>query len=195
MGKTKRPAVRMRILLLVSCCLLGVASVHAEKADRNKPVYIESDTATTNEAQHVTTFTGHVVLTQGTLVIKANKLVVHQDADGFKDGVAYGDPAHFRQKRDGVNEYVNGYGQRIQYDQRQDTLQLFTHARMIRGQDDVRGDYISYDGKTEFFQVLGGGQTTSGQGRVHAVIMPKKKTGGGQAVTPGGAVNPTPSTP
>ncbi len=175
MEKMKRPAARVRTLLLASCCLLAVASAHAETADRNKPVYIESDTATTNEVQHVTTFTGHVVLTQGTLVIKANKLIVRQDADGFKDGVAYGDPAHFRQKRNGANGYVNGYGQRIQYDQRQDTLQLFTRARMIRGQDDVRGDYIAYDGKTGFFQVLGGGRTTSGQGRVHAIIMPKKK--------------------
>ena len=74
-------------------------------------------------------FEGNVSLTQGTLQIKADKIMVKQDADGFKYGIAYGNPAYFRQKRDGFDEYIEGYGERIEYDGKADKMQMFTNAR------------------------------------------------------------------
>lgn len=158
--------------------LLLAPVAHAEQADRDKPINLEADTMEVNDATKVSVYQGNVRLTQGTLLILADKLVVKQDAEGFSTGTAYGNPASFRQKRDGVDEYIEGWAQRIEYDGKRDKLELFTNARVKRGQDEVRGSYISYDGKTEFFQVKGGKEAATEaapKGRVRAVIQPKPK--------------------
>jgi len=159
----------------------------AERADREKPVNLEADRVDLDDAKKEAVFEGNVTLTQGTLQIKADKIIVKQDADGFQYGIAYGSPAHFRQKREGFDDFIEGFGDRLEYDGKADKMQLFTNARIQRGRDEVRGDYIAYNAITEFFQVIGGGKTaaTPGnpQGRVRAVIQPKPKP----AAQPGAA--------
>lgn len=159
--------------------LLVPAAALAEQSDRDKPINLEADTVTVDDATKISTYQGNVQLTQGTLLIRADKLVVKEDATGLQHGTAYGNPASFRQKREGLDEYVEGFGQRIEYDGKNDKVELFTQARMKRNQDEVRGNYISYDAKTEFFQVLGGGKEAAApgreRGRVRAVIQPKPK--------------------
>jgi lipopolysaccharide export system protein LptA len=179
-GRRFAMTVKLSLFLCLWTALLLVATprAHAETADRNKPINLEADTATVDDAKKISIYEGNVILTQGTLQIRANKLVVTEDAEGFQLGTAYGNPASFRQKREGYDEYIEGYGLRIEYDSRKELVQLFTQARMKRGLDEARGNYISYDGKTEFFQVLGGKETatpTEPRGRVRTVIQPKKK--------------------
>jgi lipopolysaccharide export system protein LptA len=164
--------------LLAFLLLTLSAAAVAEKADRDKPVYLDADTVTVDDVKQVSVYEGNVRLTQGTIVILADKLVVKEDSEGFQHGTAYGNPASFRQKREGLDEYIEGYGLRIEYDARKDLLELFNQARMKRNDDEVRGNYISYDGKTEFFRVVGGKEAatpTDPRGRVRAVIQPKKK--------------------
>lgn len=160
----------------------------AEQADRGKPVNLEADTVTLDDASKVSTYQGNVQLTQGTLLIRADKLIVKEDMEGFQHGAAYGNPASFKQKREGLDEYVEGYAQRIEYDRKNDKVELITQARMKRNQDEVRGNYISYDAKTEYFQVIGGGKEAAApgkeKGRVHAVIQPKPKAGADGATPP-----------
>src|SRR6476469_8739489 len=155
-------------------------SAMAEKADRDKPVHLEADRATVQDANKLATFTGNVVLTQGTLIIRADKMTVKEDANGFQHATAFGNLVSFRQKRDGRDEYVEGWSERMEYDGKADKVQLFKKARLRRGQDEVHGDYISYDAVNEFFQVNGVGEAstqTHSEGRVRAVIQPKKKPG------------------
>lgn len=154
----------------------------AERADRDKPVHLESDRATVentgraNNKDRTSVFTGNVVLTQGTLIIRSDKMVVREDADGFQNAVAYGNLASFRQKRDGMNEYIEGWSERMEYDSKADKVELFKQARLRRGADEVHGEYISYEATTEFFQVNNGAKNkTSSDSRVRAVIQPKKK--------------------
>jgi len=166
------------IALLIG--MLSTGSAWAEKADRDKPVHLEADRATVQDANKLATFTGNVVLTQGTLIIRADKMTVKEDVGGFQHATAYGNLASFRQKRDGRDEYVEGWSERMEYDGKADKVQLFKKARLRRGQDEVYGDYISYDAISEFFQVAGGNanETTPQvrpEGRVRAVIQPKKK--------------------
>ncbi|MBU1689723.1 MAG: lipopolysaccharide transport periplasmic protein LptA [Gammaproteobacteria bacterium] len=177
----KTPTVKLSPLICLWTALLLVAApwAHAEKADRDKPINLEADTATVDDAKKISIYEGNVILTQGTLQIRANKLVVKEDADGFQLGTAYGNLASFRQKREGYDEYIEGFALRIEYDQRKDLVQLFSQARMKRGLDEAQGNYISYDGKTEFFQVIGGKETATAsnpRGRVRTVIQPKQKT-------------------
>ncbi len=161
-------------------CLLLPLNGHAERADRDKPVNLEADQVTVDDAKQTATFTGKVVLTQGTLMIRGDRMVVQQDADGFKFGVAYGNLASFRQKREGYEEYIEGYAERIEYDSKAEKMQMFNRAYLKKANDDVRGSFISYEVATEFFKVVGGGKQaatpSNPEGRVRAVIQPKSKS-------------------
>lgn len=166
---------------VAACCVLfAIASpLRAEKADREKPVNLEADRVTIDDAKQTAVFEGNVVLTQGTMQIRGDRMEVRQDKDGFRHGTTWGRPAHFRQKREGYDEYIEGWAERIEYDGRAETMQMFSQAQLKRGPDEVRGNYISYSAATEFFQVTGGGAQAATpnnpQGRVRAVIQPKSK--------------------
>lgn len=169
--------------------LLVISShVFAEKADRDKPIDIEADTVTVNDAKKISTYTGNVVLTQGTLLIHADKLVVREDKEGFQHSTSTGNPTTFKQKSEGKDEYIQGSGQRIEYDGRMDKVQLYVKAWVKRGEDVVNGDYIMYDANAEYAEVLGGSQSASSdtpKGRVHATIQSKtKKTSVDSVITP-----------
>jgi lipopolysaccharide export system protein LptA len=201
-SRNDRTAARLLRLAAVTALVvsLGIAlPAGAERADRDKPVNLEADRVDLDDAKKEAVFVGGVTLTQGTLTIKADKIIVKQDAEGFQYGIAYGNPAHFRQKREGYEEYIEGFSERLEYDGKADKVQMFTNARMQRGGDEVRGDYISYNAVTEFFQVIGGGKSATSanpKGRVRAVIQPKPKPGAPPAapgpleLTPSGSVQP-----
>jgi len=173
--------LRVLVVLILAAGIGAPLAARADRADRDQPVNLEADRVDLDDAKKEAVFVGNVTLTQGTLVIKADKVIVKQDAEGFQYGIAYGNPAHFRQKREGTDEYIDGFADRLEYDGKADKMQMFTNARIQRGGDEVRGDYISYNAVTEFFQVIGGGKSaaTAGnpQGRVRAVIQPKPKEG------------------
>lgn len=143
----------------------------ADKADREQPIHIEADKVNVDDARHVSTFEGKVLLTQGTLRFSADKLVVTEDAAGHQFCVATGHAATFRQKREGVDEYVEGYGERIEYNTANEVVDFYTNARVKRNLDEVRGNHITYSTLTEIFKVT----STSESGRVHATIQPKNK--------------------
>ena len=170
-------AARKRALL---CCFVAAlaAPAAAEKADRDKPVNLEADKVTIDDARQIALFEGNVVLTQGTLQIRGDRMEVRQDNEGFQYGTTWGGPAHFRQKREGFDEYIEGWADRIEYDGRAESMKMFNRAQLKRGQDEVRGNYISYDAKSEFFQATSGTKDAApsgSEGRVRAVIQPKSK--------------------
>lgn len=173
-----RAAARAAAALLALALLAAGAGARAERSDRHKPVNLEADRLTIDDAKQLAVFEGNVTLTQGTLQIRGDRMEVRQDKDGFRHGITWGRPAYFRQKREGHDEYIEGWAERIEYDGRAETMQMFNRAHLKRGQDEVRGSYISYDAKTEFYRVLGGAgaaDSNNPEGRVRAVIQPKSK--------------------
>ena len=170
------------ILTFASLVALFCASsaVLAEKADRDKPVNIEAERMTYDDLRQVNIFEGRVVLTQGTLTILADRITVRQDPEGFQHGTADKGPdgfAYFRQKREGIDEIVQGWGDRIEYNAKAEKADMIGRARFKRGEDEVRGSTIQYDGRTEFYSVVGGGApaatANNPDGRVRAVIQPR----------------------
>jgi lipopolysaccharide export system protein LptA len=170
----------MNNLIRSSIVMMGLAyslNALAEAADRNKPIELEADTVTVDDAKKISIYSGNVILTQGTLVIHAAKLIVREDKEGFQNSTSTGNPTTFKQKLEGKSEYMQGSAQRIEYDGRMDKVQLYTKAWVKRGEDIVYGDYISYDANAEYAEVIGGGKSESGStgGRVKAIIQPKNK--------------------
>ena len=175
-------------LLALCAALLGVApGVHAEKADRSKPLTIEADQPGTVDLQkQIVVFGGNVMLAQGTLAIRAERLEVRERPDGHRAATALGAGARqasFRQKRDGVDETIEGRADRIEYDSRGDVVRFVGNAqvRRLRGStpaDEINGSVITYDNGNETFSVqgaAGAGSAAAGEagGRVRVVITPR----------------------
>ena len=158
------------------CAALLTSPAHAEKADRDKPVNLEADMVTLDDIKKVSVYQGNVILSQGTLMLRADHMQVTQNATGLDRISATGRPVAFRQKVDGRDEFIEGVASRIEYDGVNSQLELIGQARLRRGTDELRGAQISYNANTEYYKVVGqpGAQTPSG--RVRAVIRPKPRT-------------------
>lgn len=181
--------VFMKRLFSVLTVALYVTAAHAEKADSEKPTNIEADQMAYDDVKQINTFTGNVVLTRGTLLMKAQKLIVTQDPAGYQFATLIapaGGVATFRQKRDGGNnQWVEGQAERIEYDGKAEVVKLFLKAKMRRLEgntptDEVEGEFISYDSRAEFFSVNNTttGQSKPGGGRIKAVIQPRDENKG-----------------
>ncbi|MCK9379939.1 MAG: lipopolysaccharide transport periplasmic protein LptA [Sulfuritalea sp.] len=184
-----KPFLRLATIAGIAGIMLAATVARAEKADRDKPVNIEADRVSVDDVKQVQVFEGNVQLVKGTLIIRAERIVVTQDDDGYQRGVATGTPSvlpRFRQKREGQDEYIEGEGERIEHDAKAEKTEFFNRAWVKSGLDEVRGQFISYDAKSEKYFVTSGPNGTRAQPgsseRVRAVIQPKNKDAG--AVTP-----------
>ncbi len=179
----------MKHFLLLLSMLIAVAAghVHAEKADSDKPTNVEADHMAYDDIKQVNTFSGNVVLTRGTLIMRAHKLIVSQDPAGYQFATLLAPPgglATFRQKRDaGPNQWIEGQAERIEYDGKAEIVKLFSKAKMRRLEgnkptDEVEGEFISYDSRAEFFTVnnTATGANKPGSGRIKAVIQPRSES-------------------
>ncbi|MEW6120719.1 MAG: lipopolysaccharide transport periplasmic protein LptA [Pseudomonadota bacterium] len=162
-------------LLAVALCLAGlvIAPAHAERGDRDKPVNLEADTVTLDDINKLSVYDGNVILSQGTLMVRADRVQVTQNDGGLDRVVATGRPVAFRQKLDGREEYIEGFADRVEYNGGTSQLELIGQARLRRGADELRGARISYNANTEFYKVVGQPNAQTPSGRVRAVIRPK----------------------
>ena len=181
----KRPVLHwVSRLGAIAICICATAPAVAEKADRNKPMNIEADALRYDDLKQTSVFTGRVVLSKGTILIRGGRLDVRQDPEGYQFGLVTAEPgklAFFRQKRDGVDEFIEGEGELIEYNGRADTIKFINRAQLRRFKgavlnDEMSGGTIIYDNTVDVFTVDGGttrGSPAVGGGRVRAVLTPK----------------------
>jgi lipopolysaccharide export system protein LptA len=189
--------IKLTTLLCTLAAVFTVQTAYAEKADRDKPMNVEADSLKHDEQQQLTTFTGKVLMTKGSLVLKATRMEVKQDSQGNQLAKLWAEPGErvfFRQKREGVDEYTEGEAETVVYNSQANTLTLTQRAelRLLRGTllaDRIQGQQILVNNTTEVFSVDGkssaAGSTSGGQ-RVKATITPRPKT----TETPPPVVNP-----
>ncbi|WP_461574007.1 lipopolysaccharide transport periplasmic protein LptA [Thiobacillus sp.] len=163
------------VFYAVLCAALLASPAHAEKADRDKPVNLEADTVTLDDVRKISVYQGNVILSQGTLMLRADHVQVTQTESGLDKISATGRPVAFRQKVDGRDEFIEGYASRIEYDSVNGQLELIGQAQLRRGSDELRGAQISYNANTEFYKVIGQPGAKTPSGRVRAVIRPKPR--------------------
>ena len=166
---------RLGSLLLAAALAASAGGTLAEKADRDKPTQIEANRMSSDDARRMTLFEGNVVLTKGTVTVRADRIIVRQDAEGFQTSTATGAPARFRQRQDPKDgkegEWIEGEALRIEIDDRKSTIELFDRAKVTRGRDEVTGNHIYVDQRSDFFSVNAGKDAPGG--RVRAVLQPK----------------------
>ncbi len=178
----RRPRAAAAVVAAAVLLAGGARIAAAETADREKPINWIADSADVNAETKIGTLTGNVVITQGTMVIHADKITFRQNPDNSMSATAWGNPITFRQKRDGFDEYFEGFAQRAEYDGTKQLLELFDRALLRRNQDEIRSNYISYNTATEFAKAEGRGGVVAapesgGAGaRVRGVFQPKSDT-------------------
>jgi lipopolysaccharide export system protein LptA len=186
------PRLRTLGAALALGALLGAAQ--AEKADRSKPMVVEAERSGVLDIQRqVLVYSGNVVVSQGTLVLRADHIEIREMPDGYRAATAIGvagKPASYRQKRDDLDETVEGSADRIEFDGRSETLR-FTGSgavRRLRGgvlADEITGALIVWDAGAEVFSVQGGeASATNPGGRVRAVLSPRGESAAAAPAAP-----------
>ena len=187
------------LILMAALAASAVLPAVAETADRDKPMNAEADALRYDDLKQTSIFTGNVVITKGTTIIRGAQVDVSQDPEGYQQAVSIAAPgklAFYRKKRDGVDEYIEGEGERIEYDSRTDLVKLIKRAvvRRYKGatlSDETTGALIVYDNNTDVFTVDSGAQNRSAAnhgGRIRAMLSPRVA-----ASAAGAAAAPPPS--
>ena len=184
------PASLARVVLCVA--MVVAAPAFAEKADREKNIEFQGDSGGGNAETKTGELVGHVIITQGTMTIRADRITFKQNADNSVSAVAYGNPVRFREKRDGGDDYYEGYAQRIVYDGEKRFIELFENALLKKTGDEIRSNYITYNAATEKFTAEGrpdakapaAGDTPLGA-RVRGTFQPRNDDKGDKPATKG----------
>ena len=171
----------------IACALAFMpAAASAEKADRDKPLTIEADNLLHDELKQISVFSGRAVLTKGSMVLRGGRIEMRQDPEGYQFGVILPEAnkrAFFRQKREGVDEYLEGEAQRIDYDGRADRIVLSEQAEIRRYRGTTLGDQMSgkrivYDNLSDVFTIdgqPGSDKNKASDARVRATLAPRSK--------------------
>jgi lipopolysaccharide export system protein LptA len=194
--------MKLTVLALALTLAALTPPVLAEKADSEKPLNYEANRGECDDLKQVCVLVGDVVLVKGTIRMTGERVQIRKDPEGYQYGVveaAPGKVATFRQRRDsskaGVEEYVEGHAERIEYDEKADTIKLIRRAsvRLLENdvqRDELRGDSITYDQRNSRYFVSGGTPTDAagGDGRVRGTI-------GARTTGPASSGTPAPLTP
>ncbi len=179
---------RIQCWIILLLGMVAAGGAQAEKADASKPTNIEANQMAYDDVKQINTFTGEVVLVRGTLILKADRMVVTQDPAGYQYATLYakrGEKATFRQKRDGgPTLWIEGEAaDRIEYDTKSEIAKFYVNARVRlldggKPTDEVEGEFISYDSRQEFYSVnnTANGPSKAGAGRIRATIQPRNET-------------------
>ena len=155
---------------MIGLCGAGwVYAAGGSNPDAGKSINIEADRARMDDAKKQAIYEGRVEISQGSMHINAARVEAQQDGAGFTTMLATGDQAHFTRKET-TGQWVEGWARRVDYDSRAELVVLTDQAHLRRGEDDVRGNVITYNMKTQVYQASSSGKPG---GRVRAVIQPK----------------------
>lgn len=163
-------------LLAAALCVLALPAA-AEQSDRTKPIRYSANSLDGNETDQSVILTGKVEILQGTIVLKADRVVLKQQPDGTYNATATGKPVTFRQKMDNSDDFVDAQALRIEYLGSKDLVELYDQGWIKRGKDEVRGSFLTYNSANGSFAGRGSpvGQPPTAEGRVTGVLQPKPK--------------------
>jgi lipopolysaccharide export system protein LptA len=188
-------------LVAATLALAATGAAWAERADRSQPMVVEADRDGVLDLQRqVLVYTGNVVISQGSMVLRAERVEMRTLPDGYRAASALGaqgKPASWRQKRDGIDETVEGTADRIEFDGRADTLRFIGNGAVRRLRsgtvaDEITGGSILWDNTAEVFRVEGGAVTaTNPSGRVRAVLSPRAEPAAPAATVPVPTLQPS----
>lgn len=190
----------LSLLLTLCLALASTQSVYALKSDRDKPADIEADDIEFDFKKGTRIYTNNVIAVQGTLRIKADKLIAKYEKSELTSATAWGSLARFKSRPDGKEHDVEGWAKKIIVNQQANTLTLVGRAALKQGGDTARGEEIVYNMANDTLKVKGGARMGSGGNPSKDVTKPQRKLedpfkDDKPAVTQSGDKKPQQSTP
>lgn len=175
-GRQNQSRWKQSFALIALLFIAGAGVLHANTDDTQQPIHIEADRAEISESQGVMTYTGHVVLSQGGIEVRADSVIVFAKEGEVQRIIAEGQPVHYRQQR--LNEQeVRGVSQRMEYTAANKQVLLLGQAEFWQGENRFSGNRIQYDPQTE--RVVANAGTEGGadmpQQRVTVTLQPRSK--------------------
>lgn len=165
-----------RMLIFLSCLLPALALLSpvamALESDSEQPIYIDSDSATYDEAKGISTYTGQVVSTQGSMKVTSDELVVYSKEGEISQLIWTGNPVHLKQTPEEGKEDITGESLRAEYYPDQSLLVLIKKATVWQGDMTYSSELIKYDIKNSMVRA---GEKSSDSKRVHVKMQPKAK--------------------
>jgi lipopolysaccharide export system protein LptA len=170
----------MRLLPVNAFCLIGLTLLapvaSALPTDREQPVQVAANSARFNEKTGIATYTGAVIIRQGTMEIRADEIVITTDSKGsLLTTVARGSPARYQQQTDPKKGVVTAEAARIDFDARSEVITLAGKARLRQDGASFQGSTITYNSQRQ--QVDAKGQ---GSERVMLVLPPQARDSQGK---------------
>jgi lipopolysaccharide export system protein LptA len=161
-------------LLAVSLTLLAASlsispMALGKSTDRNQPMDVQSDNSdAVMEDNSDSTLSGNVVITQGTLEIKADRAVIHRSKGDIDKVTLTGGPVVMKQINDS-GEPMNAQASTIVYTLSSDLILLSGNVNIEQPRGSMRGENVKYDLKTG--RLNGGGDGK----RISMRMLPKNK--------------------
>ncbi|MGB0449017.1 MAG: lipopolysaccharide transport periplasmic protein LptA [Porticoccaceae bacterium] len=154
---------------LLLCMILSAAAV-ALPDDREKTISIESDSAERNEKTGLTVYQGNVIISQGSILIEADKITLHYQGSKISRIECTGTPASYQQKPQAEGAMLVARAEHIDYLLADNQIVLKRNAVLSRNGTIIKGDSIDYDIKNETWKAKG--NDLGEQKRIQLVILP-----------------------
>lgn len=164
------------LLLAMTTVAIGYsAATQALPNDKNETIRGSADNLTVDQKNGVATYTGSVTISQGSLKISADSIVIHTNPDSSVEKmIATGSPARFQQQPDPEQGIVTAAAKQITYTPNNEHLILIEDASVEQNGAVMSGPHIDYDLVKEVMKAAGTKNTPSGEGqRIEIVIPPK----------------------
>lgn len=165
-----RPAAS-RWLLLALLFIAGPGLLVARESDLSQPIDVRADRSEFDERAGTQTLSGNVEISQGSMRIRADRIVIELENNALSTITGTGEPIRFEQENE-LGELMQGEAGRIRYDAQAGTLILEGQATLSQPRQQLVSERITFDARTQKVSAEGGPQ----EGRVSIQIQPPDET-------------------
>ncbi|MBU5615561.1 lipopolysaccharide transport periplasmic protein LptA [Psychrobacter sp. TAE2020] len=145
---------------------------HALPSDANQPIKLLADKATYSERTGITSYSGTVVITQGTFKMTADNITVNlSQGRSINSAVATGRPATMQQVVTQEKGLAKGQANNIDYNAVNGIVTLTGNAKLVQNGASFAGNVIRYSLKAGDVEATAGGNQ-----RVELVFPPNANT-------------------
>ena len=169
----------------ISALLCLASSVHGLPDDRRQAINLSSDKATYENNRGI--YTGNVNMSQGSLIIRADKLIIVEADRKVTKVIAHGSPAHFEQQPRAGEGVVVASARLIEYSLNAEEILLQKDATIRHQGSKISGDRIVYSGASKWSLPMAAPQT-----RWQGTNDPTASAGRGDTDSPAPSTTPTP---
>jgi len=159
-------------LILLALCCVPATSLQALPSDAEQDLFLEAETLEYDEKAGTIVYSGKVKMSQGSMLIEADQVVIYGDAERATKVTATGKPALFKQTPKAGESPVKARATKLVYQVGDKSLLLQGQASLDQDGTSLSSERIEYDVNKALVKASRG-NTQAEDDRVRMVIPPK----------------------